>query len=80
VVPDDDHEPPDIDISVAHQARVYDYLIGGKDHFAADREVGEKILEANSDAAVGSRANRAFLGRAVRFLAAEAGIRQFRWR
>jgi SAM-dependent methyltransferase len=77
VVPDDDHEPPDIDVSVAHQARVYDYLIGGKDHFAADREVGEKILEANPDAAVGSRANRAFLGRAVRFLAAEAGIRQF---
>ena len=77
VFPDDGSEPPDIDISVAHQARVYDYLIGGKDHFAADRAVGEKILEANPDAAVASQANRAFLGRVVRFLADEAGIRQF---
>jgi hypothetical protein len=48
----------------------------GKDNFAVDREVGEKILQANPDLAVGTRANRAFLGRAVRFLAAEAGIRQ----
>jgi hypothetical protein len=68
MVPDDSHDPPDIDISVAHQPRVYDYLISGKDHFAADREVGEKILEANPDAAIGSRANRAFLGRAVHLL------------
>jgi S-adenosyl methyltransferase len=77
IVPDDGSGPPDIDVSVAHQARVYDYLIGGKDHFAADRAVGEKILAANPDAAVASRANRAFLGRTVRFLAGEAGIRQF---
>jgi hypothetical protein len=73
----DDYQPPDIDISVAHQARVYDYLLGGKDNFAADREVGEKILQSYPDAAVGARANRAFLGRVVRFLAAEVGIRQF---
>jgi trans-aconitate methyltransferase len=72
----DNYQPPDIDTSVAHQARVYDYLLGGKDNFAADREVGEKILQANPDLAVTARANRAFLGRAVRFLAAEAGIRQ----
>ena len=77
VIPGDGCKLPRIDVSQAHQARVYDYLIGGKDHFAADREVGEKILEANPDAGVGSRANRAFLGRAVRFLAAQAGIRQF---
>jgi hypothetical protein len=76
-VPDDDHKPPDIDTSVAHQARVYDYLLGGKDNFAADRIVGEKMLKAYPDSAVGTRANRAFLGRAVRFLAGEAGIRQF---
>ena len=43
-VPDNGYQPPDIDTSVAHQARVYDYLPGGKDNFAADREVGEKIL------------------------------------
>jgi trans-aconitate methyltransferase len=77
VVPDDGRQPPEIDITVAHQARVYNYLLGGKDHFAADREVGDKILQASPDLAVMNRANRAFLGRAVRFLAAEAGIRQF---
>jgi hypothetical protein len=76
-VPDDGHKPPDIDTSVAHQARVYDYWLGGKDNFAADREVGDKVLQGYPDAAVATRANRAFLGRAVRFLAAEAGIRQF---
>jgi hypothetical protein len=75
--PGDDQEPPDIDTSVAHQARVYDYLLGGKDNFASDRAVGEKILQAYPDSAVGTRANRAFLGRAVSFLAGEAGIRQF---
>jgi hypothetical protein len=78
VVPDDDSpEPPEIDTSVAHQARVYDYLIGGKDNFAVDREVGDMVLKANPDLALTARANRAFLGRAVRFLASEAGIRQF---
>jgi trans-aconitate methyltransferase len=78
VVPDDDGpEPPEIDTSVAHQARVYDYLIGGKDNFAVDRQVGDMVLQANPDLALAARANRAFLGRAVRFLAAEEGIRQF---
>jgi trans-aconitate methyltransferase len=76
-LPDDDYQPPVIDTSVAHQARVYDYWLGGKDNFAADREVGDKALQANPDLAVAARANRAFLSRAVRFLAAEAGIRQF---
>jgi S-adenosyl methyltransferase len=76
-VPDNGHEPPDIDTSVAHQARVYNYLLGGKDNFAADREAGDKALRDSPDLAVAARANRAFLGRAVRFLAAEAGIRQF---
>jgi S-adenosyl methyltransferase len=78
VVPDDGSpEPPEIDTSVAHQARVYDYLIGGKDNFAVDRQVGDMVLQANPDLALAARANRAFLGRAVRFLASEAGIRQF---
>jgi hypothetical protein len=76
-VPDDGYKPPDIDTSVAHQARVYDYLIGGKGNFAADCEVGDKALQAYPDSAVGSRANRAFLSLVVRFLTGEAGIRQF---
>ncbi|MDR0346068.1 MAG: SAM-dependent methyltransferase, partial [Nocardiopsaceae bacterium] len=72
-----DGEHPGYDTSVAHQARVYDYLLGGKDNFAADREVGETMVATYPDAVKLARANRAFLGRAVRFLAAEAGIRQF---
>jgi hypothetical protein len=58
-------------------ARIYDYFLGGKNHFAADREVADKILQANPTIRVAARENRAFLGRAVRYLAAEAGIRQF---
>jgi hypothetical protein len=77
VIPDDGHELPDIDTSIAHQARVYDYTLGGKDNFAADREAAEKAIQANPDVVPTARANRAFLGRAVRLLAAEAGIRQF---
>jgi len=65
------------DTSVAHQARVYDYLLGGKDNYAADREAAEAWLKVNPETAFTVRANRAFLGRAVRYLAAEAGIRQF---
>jgi hypothetical protein len=62
---------------VAHQARVYDYLLGGTDNFAADRAVAEATLKVNPDLAPSAHANRAFLGRVIRFLAAEAGIRQF---
>jgi trans-aconitate methyltransferase len=68
---------PQIDASVPHIARVYDYWLGGKDNFAADRELGEKTLQAYPNLVFSVRANRAFLARAVRFLAAEAGIRQF---
>lgn len=67
----------EFDPSVAHPARVYDYWLGGKDNFAADREAAEQALEAWPDIRDGVRANRAFLGRVVRFLAAQAGIRQF---
>jgi len=69
--------PPTFDISVAHPARIYDFWLGGKDNFAADRAVGEKIVELRPEIARGVKANRRFLGRAVRHLAAEAGIRQF---
>jgi S-adenosyl methyltransferase len=65
------------DSTVAHPARVYDYWLGGKDNFAADREAGDEVLRAKPSIRQNVRANRAFLGRCVRFLAAEAGIRQF---
>jgi hypothetical protein len=66
-----------IDISVAHPARVYDYWLGGKDNFVADRIAGDRVLAAAPGLRYRVRANRAFLGRTVRYLAAEAGIRQF---
>jgi hypothetical protein len=56
---------------------MYDYFLSGKNHFAADREVADKVLASTPMARTSARENRAFLGRAVRFLAAEAGIRQF---
>jgi len=68
---------PEIDTTRPHPARIYDYGLGGKNHFAADREVAEKVLASMPAARTVARENRKFLGRAVRFLAAEAGIRQF---
>jgi S-adenosyl methyltransferase len=68
---------PDIDTSVAHSARVHDYWLGGTDNFAADRAAGDAVIQAYPGIVASVRANRAFLARAVRFLAAEAGIRQF---
>jgi hypothetical protein len=68
---------PALDTSVAHQARVYDYYLGGKDHYAADRDAGDAYREVFPDLVFTARANRAFLGRVVRYLAGEAGIRQF---
>jgi hypothetical protein len=65
------------DTSVAHQARMYDYVLGGKDNYAADRAAVEAGLKVWPDMAFAMRANRAFLGRAVRYLAADAGMRQF---
>ena len=61
---------------IPHPARVYDYMLGGKDHFAADREMAQVGLKHMPEMRVSSRENRAFLVRAVRFLR-EAGIRQF---
>jgi hypothetical protein len=65
------------DTSVAHQARIADYLLGGRENFAADRKAAEAMIEAYPTMVELMRANRAFLRRAVRFLAGEAGIRQF---
>jgi len=66
-----------IDTAVAHSARVYDYWLGGKDNFAADRALGDAMVAAIPTLKVMARANRDFLARAVRYLAADAGIRQF---
>ena len=70
-------EPVGVDTSVAHPARVYDYWLGGKDNFPADRAAGDAAVEANPDILPGVRANRRFLARAVHHLAGEVGIRQF---
>ena len=65
------------DARVAHPARVYDYWLGGKDNFEADRIAGEAAIAAYPAIRASARANRAFLARSVRYLAAEQGIRQF---
>jgi hypothetical protein len=69
--------PLPFDTSKAHQARIYDYLLGGKDNYAADRAAAEAALKIYPEWAFTARANRAFLGRVINYLAAEAGIRQF---
>ena len=69
--------PPPYDTTVAHPARVYNYWLGGKDNFEADREVGEQTKAAYPDIVSGVRAQRAFLASAVRYLVTRAGVRQF---
>jgi len=69
--------PPEINTSVPQSARVYDYWLGGKDNFPADRAMGDAIAEQVPTIRTQVRAQRAFLGRTVRYLAGEAGIRQF---
>jgi hypothetical protein len=67
----------DLQTDRPHPARVYDFLLGGKDNFAADRAAAEAGLKANPNSRIPPRANRAFMHRAVRYLASEAGISQF---
>src|ERR1700728_4028035 len=69
--------PSPYDTTVAHPARVYNYWLGGKDNFEADREVGEQTKAAYPDIVSGVRAQRAFLASAVRYLVTRAGVRQF---
>jgi hypothetical protein len=73
----DNSAPPEIDTSVPQTARIWNYWLGGKDHFPVDRAVGDQILEAFPAIVENARASRAFLARAVRYLAGEAGVRQF---
>src|SRR6201996_7065414 len=72
-----DGTPPEIDVTRPHPARMYDYFLGGKDNFAADRATANQVLESWGSVRTGVRENRAFLGRAVTYLAGEAGISQF---
>ena len=73
---DPDGVPPQIDTSVAHSARIYDYILGGKDNFEADRKAAAGAIAANPTMASGMRENRAVMRRAAAYLA-QAGIRQF---
>jgi S-adenosyl methyltransferase len=73
---EDGQAPSGLDTTVAHQARIYDYWLGGKDNFAVDREAAEQAIAAYPPILRAVRAQRAFLARAVRFLA-ECGVRQF---
>jgi hypothetical protein len=76
-VTDDEVAPPGIDITKPNVARVYNFGIGGKDHFAVDRAMAEAILQVEPNAWAEVRAHRDFLGRVVRYMVSEAGIRQF---
>ncbi|HEY5989688.1 MAG TPA: SAM-dependent methyltransferase [Streptosporangiaceae bacterium] len=66
----------EIDTSKPHPARLYDFYLGGKDNYAADRAAAKEVLRVAPEVRVMARENRAFLRRAVRFLVGEAGIRQ----
>src|SRR3954469_8268720 len=68
---------PDIDVSRPSSARVWNYLLDGKDNFAVDRELGEALRSANPAIAAVAQAQRRFLDQAVTLLAGEVGIRQF---
>ena len=69
--------PRGVDPTIPSTARMYDYLIGGKDHLAVDRETADRLIEQLPDISSLAKANRAFMQRAVRHLTAECGVRQF---
>lgn len=69
--------PRHVDTDEAHSARVYDYILGGKDHYAVDKEAGDAMVAEWPALPVHMRENRAFMHRAGRYLARDAGIRQF---
>ena len=68
---------PFVDASVPNVARIYDYLLGGKDNYSADRNAAVELVRLIPDALRAAHHNRRFLQRAVRFLTADAGVRQF---
>jgi S-adenosyl methyltransferase len=69
--------PVELDTAVSHSARIWNYWLGGKDNYAVDREAGDKVAAMLPSIVAQARADRAFLGRAIRYLAGEEGIRQF---
>ncbi|GAA2634850.1 SAM-dependent methyltransferase [Dactylosporangium fulvum] len=75
--PDVAYEPVDLQTDRPHPARVYDFLLGGKDNFPADRAAAEAGLKANPNSRIPPRENRNFLRRVVEYLATEQGVRQF---
>jgi hypothetical protein len=74
---DSDYAVPQLNTGVAHSARVWNYWLGGKDNFAADRQLGDQVREVFPEIVQVAQVSRAFLVRAVSFLAGQAGIRQF---
>ena len=76
-VSNDELPPPHLDTSVPQTARIWNYFLGGKDNFEVDRAVGDQVLAGQPELAENARLSRAFLVRAVRYLAGEAGVRQF---
>lgn len=76
-VPDRGEEAHTIDVTTPSVARMYDYYLGGKDNYAADREAARLVLRAAPDVPLAALENREFLKRAVHYLAAERGISQF---
>ncbi len=74
---DEQRETLKLDTTIPQTARIWNYILGGKDNFASDREVGDQIIESFPEFARDARMSRAFLVRAVRYLAGEAGMRQF---
>jgi S-adenosyl methyltransferase len=73
----DSSSPPEIDTTVPHSARVWNYWLGGTDNYPVDRAAGDQFREAFPGIVEVARASRAFHTRAVRYLAGEAGVRQF---
>lgn len=74
----DNHDTPqELDVSTPNVARIYDYYLGGKDNYAADREAARLVLGAAPDIPLAALENREFLKHAVSFLTQEAGIKQF---
>jgi hypothetical protein len=75
--PENETAAPRLNTKVPHSARIWNYWLGGKDNFAIDRELGEQLRQVYPAIADLARSDRQFLNRAVRYLAGEAGIRQF---
>jgi hypothetical protein len=69
--------PPELNTTIPHSARIYDYLLGGKDNFEADRAAAATIVEASPSLPISMRANRQYMARVAHYLAADLGIRQF---